>query len=221
MEPQFKAIVQGDTELFSRLQNALREFECGRRRFTKIQELMKFISPGEIIGNWETPFPISIVALTWWQKKQPWYSKADILCGPVIYWANKRFLEMIGVGILPLAHTPSALTAPTLLRHFEERGIVDTGDLEEFVEEQTRLIPNVFFYELNEPATVPLRFNERAPEWFRGRWLLPAIVGKNVIGNTESTHTSFWATVYIPVPNTRRAGGNGAVPQLERNHAAP
>jgi hypothetical protein len=207
---ELQTIIDADVGLAAALERALRDIESGIGLHPHYPDLLKYISPGDVLDNWKTIFPISIVSITWRTKRGASYDPNDALRGPLIYWANSLFLGMLGIAELPLPFGPGALTATRLVELLTKREYIEANDLEEFLAEQKWLMPRVFFEESEEPARVPLRFNERAPERLRDKWLLPTIVGKNVVGSTTSTHTSFVAVVYTPVPNIRKAAADAA-----------
>jgi hypothetical protein len=205
IDPNLRQMFARDETLSGSLERALEAWEQGQRRASHLERLMKYVSPGEVICHWDTFFPLSIVRITWTTRSGPgYYTEHDLLRGPVVQWANPGFLEMFGLEELPEPLTLQALTASRMVDRLRNLRIVNEEDLGEFLGEQKSLMYQVFYEGSRAPATVPLRFNDRAPELLREKWYLPTVVGKNVIGPTDSAHDTYVAIMYTPVENTRR-----------------
>jgi hypothetical protein len=199
-----KAIDDDDATLESRLQDALQTIETAPPpRPEHIRDLVKYLGPGNILSGWVTYYPYSVVRIKWSKMSAgDAYLPEDMDGHPVICSGNPELLSLFnyaGNGGLPSPDSDQALTLGGVIERLKHRNLVSGADLDDFHAEQNQLQEDIILGNAPGRATVPLRFNNRHTEAYRGKSFLPCLLGRRTVGDTSKPHTTYLLTAFVEI----------------------
>lgn len=185
------------------------------------------------LGEWgpASYYPLSVVRVDWKgisDEANGKYDAKDLVKyepshGPIIFDANKAFLDLYSLRVLQ-HQTPSQaieslneqkpLDSLTLINHLATNGAAPNWDKEAFMEDQRRLANNVIFVDEEASSTyrpnidradgyakIPIIISNKHPvQGFQGKSFLPCLLAKRHSGKfPKGRHSTFLLVAYIDV----------------------
>jgi len=191
-------IHRADRRFIGKLELAFATIADGRAKRPKfVWDVMRKLEPSELAHSWIQYYPSSIVKAEWSGKSgdQDAYTEEDLLGHPHVCSWNDQFLRLYNMARAP--NDLRDLTQPFLLEKLRDR--VDDADLEEYDQDQKRLVEEIILENKIAYAEVPIRFNQHEGE-FSGCHIKPILIGRTHVGNEDGNHTMYLHVIYIKEP---------------------
>ena len=199
--PELKEKIDKHDDQFKKYVNrALDTIEnnCPPRQ-SYILDLVQDLDPGLLLGTWDTYTPYSVVQIRWKTKSGPGgYLPEDMDGPPIVYSANDEFRFLFNMASdLPDPNGPNPFTSGMQLERITP--FLRAGNLEAFIEDQTRLSSNIIFGDGFDQAKVPLEITADHPRaGYKNKVFLPCMIGKRTVGdNTDAPHMTYLLITFI------------------------
>ena len=194
------AIDENQNDYFtSEIQDALQKTERPSHPPPFLRKHVIDLDPGKVLQSWITYCPFSVVRIKWWRKASQFgYEMADMIGQPVVYAANADYIKLFGLNLegVPNANGANALHLDKMIERLGH--YIDPSPYQKFCEDQAKLSEQIILNDGDGQATVPLQFNANHPaDQFRNHAYLPSLIGKRVVGDTQSPHIVFLAIAFI------------------------
>jgi hypothetical protein len=196
-------IDRNDAKLAQDLQNALQAIES---RFvpphiTAVQHLRGIVS--EETASF---YPTSIVEVSYLR-----HGEFDPDSPAIVLEFDDAFSRLFAYVDKAAANKDRPLTLAKLMAQIEK--FSNPEDWKNLMEEQQCLTNTVIKEYGFALPSVPLRFNEKHRNEFRGKSYLPCLIAQVIEGNKNQPHKMFLLVVYIELPGPGKAAGPSHQPQ--------
>ncbi|MDH3671469.1 MAG: hypothetical protein OES46_09930 [Gammaproteobacteria bacterium] len=193
-----KQAIDASDYLIPELQDALQKLEDNPQRPPHfLRKHVIDLDPGRVLHSWSTYTPFSVLRIKWLRKRhRSRYDPADMIGEPMVYAANKDYLDMFDLKVYPFPDPDgeNALTIADMIERLAD--YVEPKHYENFIDDQKHLTEKIIFNDRVGQAVVPIQFNNRHPI-FAEEVYLPTLLGKRVVGSARSPHTVFLAIAFV------------------------
>ena len=159
------------------------------------------LNMGDVIEKWVNYPPTSIVKIDWEKRSGNEYHQSDIAGTPYVCHANKEFADLWDFTydeFLPnFDNDPSRrLTDAVLMNSIHD--YVEPDHLQQFKDDQEKLIDQIIFKRKDDLARVPLQFNSKhRKEAYKNTCYLPYLISKQTIGDLSGPHEMYLLVCYV------------------------
>jgi len=199
-----QSITDNDKHLRLFLQDALEQLESNLCGLPGCIDLVPGLDIGHNLREWETFYPYNVVRVGWSKRSKKYgYLESDMIEKPIVYAANRAYLQMFDLGMDPQSVGPdSNMTIETLMERLIEMECCEPKHLQNLMADQGHLFRKVVLELGSARATAPLVFNANHPHAdFRERAFLPTLVGLCAPGSPEMLrshpHYSYFIVVFV------------------------
>lgn len=197
-----------DDTLARDLENNLKKmYEAPSTWPSFMHELVLQIDPAGLLHAWTTYYPTSLVRVQWSRRSENSYAPSDLASEPVVIAGNPAFCQLYGITVIGDPNNPiEALTMKVSLSKLES--LMTEEDFTAFCRDQQDVSQKILFDNDFSQTKVPIKFKEHPVRQYIDGVFMPMLVGKKVVGNQRSFHTTYLLVTYIDLSGLPSLGKN-------------